>query len=339
MKSININHVALATALLLSAVAEYYSIIGLTTIFSSAFWPIVILGGSLGLAKVVSVSWLYRNWAEVNKTIKYYLVSAIVVLMFITSMGTFGYLSKAHLDQAVPTGDALSKVSIVEEKIKIQKDNIDAARKAIRQMDEQVDQLLSRTSEGQGAERAVLVRRTQAKEREKLLLDIANAQKEITKLNEEKAPLASELRKITAEVGPIKYIAELIYGEADDSVIDKAVRWVIILIVAVFDPLAIALLIAANSQLSGTKSITFADKLLNDVRNNVQEEKENITPRWMKRTHKLNEKRKAGKIEIDKKKIKVMPEDDLPVDTISISRMQKEAAGITKPKTVDRGEY
>jgi hypothetical protein len=333
MKSININHVALATALLLSAVAEFYSIIGLTTIFSSAFWPIVILGGSLGLAKVVSVSWLYRNWDVVSKTLKYYLVSAVVVLMFITSMGTFGYLSKAHLDQAVPTGDALSKVSIVEDKIKIQKDNIDAARKAIKQMDEQVDQLLSRTSEGQGAERAVLVRRAQAKEREKLLLDIANAQKEITKLNEEKAPLASELRKITAEVGPIKYIAELIYGEADDSVIDKAVRWVIILIVAVFDPLAIALLIAANSQLK--TSLPPQNKIeIEDLKN-----KDNVIPRWLKRTHKLNEKRKAGKIEIDKKKIKVMPEDDIPDDAASISRRQKEAAGIVKPKSIDVGEY
>ncbi len=334
MKSININHVALATALLLSAVAEFYSIIGLTTIFSSAFWPIVILGGSLGLAKVVSVSWLYRNWDVVSKTLKYYLVSAVVVLMFITSMGTFGYLSKAHLDQAVPTGDALSKVSIVEDKIKIQKDNIDAARKAIKQMDEQVDQLLSRTSEGQGAERAVLVRRAQAKEREKLLLDIANAQKEITKLNEEKAPLASELRKITAEVGPIKYIAELIYGEADDSVIDKAVRWVIILIVAVFDPLAIALLIAANSQLKTPLPPQNKIEIEDDLKN-----KDNVIPRWLKRTHKLNEKRKAGKIEIDKKKIKVMPEDDIPDDAASISRRQKEAAGIVKPKSIDVGEY
>ena len=334
MKSININHLALATALLLSAVAEFYSIIGLTTIFSSAFWPIVILGGSLGLAKVVSVSWLYRNWDDVSKTLKYYLVLAVVVLMFITSMGTFGYLSKAHLDQAVPTGDALSKVSIVEEKIKIQKDNIDAARKAIKQMDEQVDQLLSRTSEGQGAERAVLVRRTQAKEREKLLLDIANAQKEITKLNEEKAPLASELRKITAEVGPIKYIAELIYGEADDSVIDKAVRWVIILIVAVFDPLAIALLIAANSQLKTPLPPQNKIEIEDDLKN-----KDNVIPRWLKRTHKLNEKRKAGKIEIDKKKIKVMPEDDISDDAASISRRQKEAAGIVKPKSIDVGEY
>jgi hypothetical protein len=304
IKKININHVALATALFLSAVAEYYSIIGLTTIFASAFWPIVILGGSLGLAKVVSVSWLYRNWDEVNRTIKYYLVSAVIVLMFITSMGTFGYLSKAHLDQAVPTGDALSKVNIIEEKIKIQRDNVDAARKAIKQMDEQVDQLLSRTSEGTGAERAVQVRRTQTKEREKLLSDIANAQKEITKLNEEKAPLASELRKITAEVGPIKYIAELIYGEADDTVIDKAVRWVIILIVAVFDPLAIALLIAANSQLKVNNKEIKVEIKKEDVEEKTKESAV-VVPRWLKRTHKLNEKRKAGKIEIDKDKIKI----------------------------------
>jgi len=313
---LTINHLVLYTALLLSAVAEFYSIIGLTTIFASAFWPIVILGGSLGLAKVVSVSWLYRNWETAPKTIKYYLIAAITILMFITSMGTFGYLSKAHLDQAIPTGDVQTRVNLYDEKIRIQKDNIDVARRAIKQMDDQVEQLLSRTTEGQGAERAMQARRSQAKEREKLLSDITAAQREITKLNEERAPIAAELRKVVAEVGPIKYIAELIYGDSADSVIDQAVRAVIILIVIVFDPLAVVLLIAATSNLK--PSAEQPEKKTKKVKEEVEEETEGVfrlrtphllskhVPLWMKRTHELNKKRKSGKIEIDKKSIKVI---------------------------------
>ena len=96
-----------------------------------------------------------------------------------------------------------------------------------------------------------------------------------------------------------------------------------------FDPLAIALLIAANSQLKGPSPLFVNTK----EKEEETKDREQVIPRWLKRTHKLNEKRKAGKIEIDKKKIKVMPEDDPPEDTISISRKQKEAAGIVKPKS------
>jgi len=296
-----INHITLFTALLLSGVAEYFSIVGLTTIFPSAYWSIVIMGGSLGLSKIVAVSWVYRNWHNAPATIKYYLIIAVCILMLITSMGTFGYLSKAHLDQAVPTGDVASKIALIDEKIKYEKETIDAARRALQQLDQQVDQTIARTSDDKGTERAFQIRRSQQKERSSFMAEISQGQARVTRLNEEKAPIAAELRKIASEVGPIKYIAELIYGDSADSVIDQAVRWVIILIVAVFDPLALALLIAANSQLR--KPDPIADVMVRAVQE--EEEKKSRVPLWLKRTHELNEKRKAGKIEIDKDKIKI----------------------------------
>jgi hypothetical protein len=115
-------------------------------------------------------------------------------------------------------------------------------------MDNQVDQRLSRGDSENSAERAVQIRRQQTGERVKLQKEIGDAQKENAKLNEERAPIAAENRKIEAEVGPIKYIAALVYGDnADNNTLESAVRWVIILLVIVFDPLAIALVLAANA--------------------------------------------------------------------------------------------
>ena len=239
----------LATALLLSLTAAYYSIMGLTAIFSAAAIPVIIMGGSLELGKIVATVWLHNNWQRASWLFKTYLVPAIVFLMLLTSMGIFGYLSKAHLDQNIPSGDAQTKVAIYDEKIKTAKDNIEANRKALKQMDESVDQLMARTTDDTGAQRAANMRRSQAKERGTLQADIQKNQTDVAKFNEERAPLAAEFRKIEAEVGPIKYVAALLYGEsADVNVLEKAVRFVIIMIVIVFDPLALCLILAANKQ-------------------------------------------------------------------------------------------
>jgi hypothetical protein len=180
--------------------------------------------------------------------LKLYLVPAVIALALLTSMGIFGFLSKAHMEHGISTGDSQAKLSLYDEKIKTQRDNIELARKALTQMDNQVDQRLSRGDSENSAERAVQIRRQQAGERTKLQKEIGDAQKEIAKLNEERAPIAAENRKVEAEVGPIKYIAALIYGDnADNNTLEAAVRWVIILLVIVFDPLAIALVLAANA--------------------------------------------------------------------------------------------
>ena len=237
----------LFVALLISSVAAFYSIAGLTAIFAAAFWPIVIMGGVLEIGKIATTVWLHKYWDRAAVQFKLYLVPAIAILMLITSMGIFGFLSKAHLDQAVPAGDISSQVQIFDDKIKTERDDIDAARRALKQMDAQVDEKLSRTTDDRGAERAVQIRRTQAKERTTLQNEISSAQKKISTLQEQRAPVASQARKVEAEVGPIKYIAALIYGDNPDAnLLEKAVRWVIILIVLVFDPLALVLILAAD---------------------------------------------------------------------------------------------
>lgn len=246
-----------ATALGLSAVAAYYSIMGLVAIFAAAAVPIFIMGSLLEVSKLVVASWLYRSWKKIPKLMMVYFTTALFVLMTLTSMGIFGYLSKAHLDQAVPTGDIAAKLSLYDEKIKTEKENINANRATLSQLDQQVNQTLSRSTDTSGADRSVGLRRAQTKERQALLQQIEASQTKIAKLNEERAPIASEVRKVEAEVGPIKYIAQLIYGqEAQDAdFLEKAVRIVILMIVSVFDPLAVLLLIAANWQMRQEKGV------------------------------------------------------------------------------------
>jgi len=237
----------LLTGLTISAVAIYYSVVGLTAIFSAAAIPIIVMGSSLEIAKLVCASWLKANWEKCPRFMKYYMVTAVIVLMLITSMGIFGFLSKAHNDQNLVSGDVISKIAIYDEKIKTEKENIEANRKALKQMDEAVDQSMARSTTEQGANRAVNIRQGQAKERTRLQNEITTSQKKIASLNEERAPIAAEVRKVEAEVGPIKYIAAFIYGvEPDASMLEKAVTWVIILIVVVFDPLAVIMLLAAQ---------------------------------------------------------------------------------------------
>lgn len=256
-KSMLLTYLMLAVALCLSAVAAFYSIAGLAAIFAAAVIPIVIMGSILEAAKLVVTVWLHEYWDRCRLAMKMYLVPAVFFLMVITSMGIFGFLSKAHLDQAVPTGDVAAKVQFIDEKIKTERDNIEAARRALKQMDEAVDQTMSRSTTEQGADKAATLRRGQQRERGVLQNDIAASQKRIASLNEERAPVATELRKVEAEVGPIKYIAALVYGDdADANILEKAVRWVIILLVIVFDPLAIMMLLAATESMKWEKQKT-----------------------------------------------------------------------------------
>ncbi len=248
-----LTYLMLFVALCLSAVAAFYSIIGLTAIFAAAVWPIVIMGTILEAAKLVVTVWLHEYWRDVKLTMKIYLVPAVFTLMVITSMGIFGFLSKAHLDQTVPTGDVQAQVALIDEKINNERDTIANARTLLGQLDRAVTDIGSapdREVNGRvisSAERALQVRRQQARDRAALTKTIEDSQARIVKLQEEKAPFAKDLRKIEAEVGPIKYIAALIYGDNPDAnLLEKAVRWVIIILVVVFDPLAIMMLLAAT---------------------------------------------------------------------------------------------
>lgn len=241
-------YLLLITGLTISAVAIYYSVVGLTAIFSAAVIPIVVMGSALEVAKLVCASWLKANWARAPFLLRTYMAIAVAVLMLITSMGIFGFLSKAHNDQNLVSGDVQSKIAVYDEKIKTAKENIDANRKILKQMDESVDQTMGRSNDEKGADKAVALRKSQAKERARLLADIQTEQKTISQLNDEAAPIRAEVRKVEAEVGPIKYIAKFIYGDngADENMLEKAVTWIIITIVIVFDPLAVIMLLAAQ---------------------------------------------------------------------------------------------
>ena len=238
----------LLTGLTISAVAIYYSVVGLTAIFSAAVIPIIVMGSALEVAKLVCASWLKANWERAPRFLKLYMTAAVVVLMLITSMGIFGFLSKAHNDQNLVSGDVQSKIAIYDEKIKTAKENIESDRKQLKQMDEAVDQVMGRSTDEKGADKANAIRKSQAKDRSALAKDIEANQKLIAQLNDEAAPIRAEVRKVEAEVGPLKYIAKFIYGEdgANENMLEKAVTWVIILIVIVFDPLAVIMLLGAQ---------------------------------------------------------------------------------------------
>jgi len=244
----------LLTALLLSAVSAYYSIIGLTAIFAGAAIPIIIMGATLEISKIMAILWCHTYWERCSIKLKLYLIPAIILLMLITSMGTFGYLSNAHISQTVPSGDIQAQVSLFDEKIKTQRDNIDSSRKALMQMDSVVDQMMARTNDENGATKSANLRRLQTKERAKFQQDIDIAQKSIVKLQEERAPIASKYRKAEADTGPIKYIAAMVYGDkTDQNILEAAVRWVIVIIVLVFDPLAVVLILAATTSIDWYK--------------------------------------------------------------------------------------
>ena len=219
----------LLSALFLSGIAAYYSIIGLAAIFTGAFWPIVFMGSVLEVSKLVTASWLYRNWKTCPLLLKSYLTSAVVILMIITSMGIFGFLSKAHIDSTMEAGVNSVEIRTLNQQEKIAK--------------ERLDYLLKRAGNPETASANVDKQ-------------IQQTQKELTDINKRKLPLLKEENKLIAEVGPIKYIGDMVYGTEDNNAIDKAVRLVILLIMVVFDPLAVLLLIAANMSLQQRNGTT-----------------------------------------------------------------------------------
>lgn len=276
-----INRIAMLVALILSGVAAYYSIAGLVVIFSAAAVPVMIMAGTLEAAKVVATSWLFRYWNFINKWLKYYLVTAIVVLMMITSMGIFGFLSKAHIEQTTMNGAGDIVIVNLERQVAQEERVIANAQKALDNMDRATEQ----------SDNAFQIRQRQERERKQQIASIKQSSDRITELNNQLLPLKKEQLKLNAEVGPIKYIAELIYSQADHSDIDRAVRWVIITLIGVFDPLALMLLIAANYGLK------------HERRYKRNKKTSPVEPLIAKGKSLLNHKRKRGTIVIDRKSL------------------------------------
>ena len=234
--------VTLITALGISAVAAFYSIVGLMAIFSASALSIAVMGIVLEIGKLITASWLYQNWKRVPFLLKSYLTIAVVILMFITSMGIFGYLSKAHIDQGSGTSELYVKVERLDNRITSERKIITRAEKQLSALDSALDKYLELGAVSKGLKK----REDQEQERNALIDNINNAQGRIDKLLDEKSEYKLQINSFEVEVGPLKYISALIYGDKALDFIDSAVRGVILILVFVFDPLAVLLIIAAN---------------------------------------------------------------------------------------------
>ena len=274
------------SAISISIIAAGYSIIGLATLFAGAVIPIIAMGSALEVGKLVAASWLYNNWnSDVPRLLKAYLFGAIIVLIFITSMGIFGFLSKAHLDQVKPTSSNNIKIELLDNQINQQQLIIDRSQKTLDQLDKALEVYI----EKEFVTRGLKERKKQEEERNTLNTAINNASNKIAELTNQKANLNLEQDKIEAEVGPIKYVAELIYGENAQDNFDKSVRIVILILIFVFDPLAVLLLIAANISLRQWRM----KKQL--TQSKVKENLESKLERQKKRLDKLGKKQRDYK--------------------------------------------
>lgn len=262
----------LTTALAISGVAAYYSIIGLAAIFAAATIPVIVMGSILEVGKLVTVSYLHRYWKDTNFLLKSYLIIAVFVLMFITSMGIFGFLSKAHIEQTTVAGDNTLKIERLNSQITREQRTIGDAEKVLFQLDEAINVLIE-YDRIRGDEGAIATRERQKPERQELSQIIGEAEDKISTLQDELIELEKGQLQIEAEVGPIKYIAEFVYGETDRTILEEAVRWVIIIIVTVFDPLAIALLIAWNDIMIKIRPVPPVVPKPNPPKRNPQPEK------------------------------------------------------------------
>jgi len=248
------------TSLSIASVAAWYSIAGLVAIFAASVVPVIIMGSVLEVGKLVTTSWLYRNWSTIPLFLKSYLTFAVLILMLITSMGIFGFLSKAHLEQTITAGGNTDlRIEMLERQIATENKKINDSETVISQLDQAVETLI-KYERIRGPDGSLAVRKSQQEERDQLNAAIKTSFDKINEYELELMPLRKTRIQLEAEVGPLKYIAELIYGEKAKNHFDETVRWVIILLVLVFDPLAVLLMIAANmTLLQNKKSKLFYD--------------------------------------------------------------------------------
>jgi len=233
-----INHLAFATSLLVAGVAAYFSVIGLATIFAGSFWPVVVMAGALEIGKLVTAGFLHLRWSDINLAMRYYLMSAVVVLMLITSLGIFGFLAKANIEQTLQ-GDSYSlELSIIDKRL-------EAKEKELQRYEDRLAGLDNIIDTARPQDRNYIDRR-QRDERIQIAADVDLVVDDIVRLNEEKMPIQREQLVQEGEIGPIKYVAEMIYGEdvAKDK-LDNAARILIMFIIFAFDPLAVLLLVAS----------------------------------------------------------------------------------------------
>ena len=177
---------------------------------------------------------------------KTYFTSALLILMLITSMGIFGFLSKAHLDQVAPTGDVTAKIERIDSSITRERARIARAEQQLKQLDSAIDTIITKNNR---AQTALQLRNQQKPERASIANEMKDAQNSIETLLDEKAPLMKATRTLRNEVGPIRYVAELIYGADSEKDLEAAIRIMILLLVLVVDPLAVLMIIAGSKNM------------------------------------------------------------------------------------------
>ena len=279
-----LTYLILISGIALSIIAAGYSIIGLAALFAGATTAIYAMGGALEVAKLVIASWLYNNWKNplLPKSIKYYLTSAVVVLIFITSVGIFGFLSKAHLDQVVPESNNALQVQILDEQIEQRQKTIDRSQKQLTRMDDLIETQSEESSWfSSSSQRAITERNNQKQERISLEETIEESLNKINELSDKKAGIRTEQLKIEADLGPIKYVAEFIYGDEAVNHFDKAVRIIIIILIFVFDPVAVLMLISANISFKERRmligeTVEELEDNSEDIKNLVQNKKDKL---------------------------------------------------------------
>ncbi len=235
----------LFVALAISAVAAYYSIVGLMAIFAGATTAIAIMGIVLEIGKLICASWTFQNWKTSPISIRSYFILAVVVLMLITSLGIFGFLSRAHITQSSPTGLIQERIERIDLKVDQRQTQIDRYQGRLNTLDQALQRYIELGAISKG------LRKIGEMDNETALLKtkIEGLEDEIDGLSDEKYELKTELNLAEVEVGPIRYVASMLYDDVSESQLEEAVRWIIVLLIFVFDPLAVVLVIAANISL------------------------------------------------------------------------------------------
>lgn len=237
------------TGIVLSGIAGYYSVVGLATIFTGAYWSVVVLAGILEIAKIVAVTWLYRYRHLAGWMLRGYFYAAVLILMMITSMGIFGHLSRAHAEtegSLTATTLTLSEIAQRESAIQSHRDNLTTELSSLNTQANQLVTQLSTAERLTGSSGAVSVQRQLSARRQAILTELKETTAELSAIQQERIAISTETSKVTAEIGPLRYIAKAVYGTEDADTIRKSVMFLTVAMMVVFDPLALMLLIAAN---------------------------------------------------------------------------------------------
>jgi len=233
---------AFIVALLLACVSAGFSIDGLTAIFSGAFWPIIIMGAVLEAGKLVAAAWLTENWRSSPSLLRLILVAMIGVLMSLNAVGVFGFLTKAHLDHMITVDLALAdSVADTEARLAIQAQAVADLDRRIAQIDAAIDES-TRLGRPVGA---MTIADQKRRDRADIVATRQREAQALASLQVEKARSNAQRRRAEADVGPVRYLAELIGMSSTD--LERPVRMLTLALVAVLDPMAVALLLAAGA--------------------------------------------------------------------------------------------